>query len=69
MYWRRSPRCRNRIALWLLPGSVRSLKLARQTLSSKTWYGQPAYARDGKIICFFQPAEKFKTEVLDARLQ
>ena len=31
------------------------------TLAPKTWYGQPAYARDGKIICFFQPAGKFKT--------
>ena len=30
-------------------------------LSPKTWYGMPAYARDGKIVCFFQPAEKFKT--------
>ncbi|HEV7125992.1 MAG TPA: DUF1801 domain-containing protein [Ktedonobacterales bacterium] len=30
-------------------------------LSSKTWYGMPAYARDGKIVCFFQPASKFKT--------
>jgi len=30
-------------------------------LASKTWYGMPAYTRDGKIICFFQPAEKFKT--------
>jgi len=30
-------------------------------LSPKTWYGMPAYARDGKIICFFQPAHKFKT--------
>src|ERR1044072_5845509 len=29
-------------------------------LTAKTWYGQPAYARDGKIICFFQPAAKFK---------
>ncbi len=29
-------------------------------LSPKTWYGMPAYARDGKIICFFQPAGKFK---------
>jgi uncharacterized protein YdhG (YjbR/CyaY superfamily) len=27
----------------------------------KTWYGMPAYARDGQIVCFFQPAEKFKT--------
>jgi uncharacterized protein YdhG (YjbR/CyaY superfamily) len=30
-------------------------------LSPKTWYGMPAYARDGKIVCFFQPAQKFKT--------
>jgi uncharacterized protein YdhG (YjbR/CyaY superfamily) len=29
-------------------------------LSPKTWYGMPAYARDGKIICFFQAAAKFK---------
>ncbi len=26
----------------------------------KTWYGMPAYARDGNVICFFQPAQKFK---------
>ena len=31
------------------------------TLSTKTWYGMPAYAKDGKIVCFFQSAEKFKT--------
>jgi len=30
-------------------------------LSPKTWYGMPAYAKDGKIVCFFQPAQKFKT--------
>jgi hypothetical protein len=30
-------------------------------LSAKTWYGMPAYARDDKIVCFFQPAAKFKT--------
>ena len=29
-------------------------------LAPRTWYGMPAYARDGKIICFFTPAEKFK---------
>ena len=29
-------------------------------LAPKTWYGMPAYAKDDKIICFFQPAEKFK---------
>jgi uncharacterized protein YdhG (YjbR/CyaY superfamily) len=28
-------------------------------LSPKTWYGMPAYAKDGKIVCFFQPAQKF----------
>ncbi|MEV7555882.1 DUF1801 domain-containing protein [Amycolatopsis sp. NPDC089917] len=30
-------------------------------LASKLWYGQPAYALDGKIVCFFQAAAKFKT--------
>ncbi|HEY7729279.1 MAG TPA: DUF1801 domain-containing protein [Gaiellaceae bacterium] len=30
-------------------------------LSPKTWYGMPAYARDGKVVCFFQSADKFKT--------
>ena len=30
-------------------------------LAPKTWYGMPAYARDGKIVCFFQSAQKFKT--------
>ena len=30
-------------------------------LSPKLWYGMPAYARDGKVVCFFQPASKFKT--------
>ena len=30
-------------------------------LSPKLWYGMPAYARDGKVVCFFQPAQKFKT--------
>jgi uncharacterized protein YdhG (YjbR/CyaY superfamily) len=29
------------------------------TLAPKTWYGMPAYAKDGKIVCFFQSAEKF----------
>jgi uncharacterized protein YdhG (YjbR/CyaY superfamily) len=29
-------------------------------LSPKLWYGMPAYARDGKVVCFFQPAQKFK---------
>jgi uncharacterized protein YdhG (YjbR/CyaY superfamily) len=30
-------------------------------LSPKTWYGMPAWAKNGKIVCFFQSAEKFKT--------
>ena len=30
------------------------------SLSPKTWYGMPAYAKDGKVVCFFQSAEKFK---------
>jgi hypothetical protein len=30
-------------------------------LSPKTWYGMPAYAKDGKVVCFFQGAQKFKT--------
>jgi hypothetical protein len=31
------------------------------TLSPKTWYGQPAYAKDGKVVCFFQGAHKFNS--------
>ena len=30
-------------------------------LSPKTWYGMPAYAKDGKVVCFFQSAAKFKS--------
>jgi uncharacterized protein YdhG (YjbR/CyaY superfamily) len=30
-------------------------------LSPRTWYGMPAYAKDGKVVCFFQCAEKFKS--------
>ncbi len=30
-------------------------------LSPKTWYGMPAYAKDGKVVCYFQGAEKFKS--------
>jgi uncharacterized protein YdhG (YjbR/CyaY superfamily) len=32
---------------------------AAPSLTPKTWYGMPAYAKDGKIVCFFQSAEKF----------
>ena len=31
------------------------------SLWPRTWYGMPAYAKDGKVVCFFQPAMKFKT--------
>ena len=34
---------------------------AAPALSPKTWYGMPAYAKDGKIVCFFQGAYKFKS--------
>jgi hypothetical protein len=37
------------------------IKASAPTLSPKTWYGMPAYARDGKIVCFYQSAQKFKT--------
>ena len=37
------------------------IKAAAPELSAKTWYGMPAYARDDKIVCHFQPAGKFKT--------
>lgn len=37
------------------------IKASAPTLSPKTWYGMPAYARDGKVICFFQSAQKFNS--------
>ena len=37
------------------------VKANAPTLSPKTWYGMPAYAKDGKIVCHFQDAAKFKT--------
>ena len=37
------------------------IKASAPALSPKLWYGMPAYARDGKVVCFFQPAHKFKT--------
>lgn len=36
------------------------VKANAPTLSPKTWYGMPAYAKDGKVACFFQSAQKFK---------
>ncbi len=35
------------------------IKASAPVLSPKTWYGMPAYARDGKVVCFFQSAHKF----------
>jgi uncharacterized protein YdhG (YjbR/CyaY superfamily) len=37
------------------------IKASAPALSPKTWYGMPAYARDGKVVCFFQSAQKFKS--------
>jgi uncharacterized protein YdhG (YjbR/CyaY superfamily) len=52
-----------------MPGSDRDLaqrlhaiiKANAPALSPKLWYGMPAYAREGKIVCFFQSAQRFKT--------
>jgi uncharacterized protein YdhG (YjbR/CyaY superfamily) len=37
------------------------IKASAPALSPKTWYGMPAYAKDGKIVCYFQSAQKFKS--------
>lgn len=37
------------------------VKTHAPSLTSRTWYGMPAYSRDGQVVCFFQPAQKFKT--------
>jgi uncharacterized protein YdhG (YjbR/CyaY superfamily) len=37
------------------------VKASAPELSPKTWYGMPAYAKDGKVVCFFQNAAKFKS--------
>jgi len=37
------------------------VKATAPDLTARTWYGMPAYAKDGKVVCFFQSAEKFKT--------
>src|SRR5436309_4936588 len=52
-----------------MPGPDRALaerlhaiiKASAAALSPRLWYGMPAYARDGKVVCFFQSAQKFKT--------
>jgi len=37
------------------------IKASAPDLSPRTWYGMPAYAKDGKVVCFFQSADKFKS--------
>ena len=37
------------------------IKASAPALSPTTWYGMPSYAKDGKVVCFFQAAQKFKT--------
>jgi len=37
------------------------IKTSAPVLSPKTWYGMPAYAKNGKVVCFFQSAQKFKS--------
>jgi uncharacterized protein YdhG (YjbR/CyaY superfamily) len=37
------------------------VKATAPSLSPQTWYGMPAYAKDGKVVCFFQSAARFKT--------
>ena len=37
------------------------VKASAPTLSPRTWYGMPAYAKDGNVVCFFQSAQRFKT--------
>jgi uncharacterized protein YdhG (YjbR/CyaY superfamily) len=37
------------------------IKASAPELSARLWYGMPAYAKDGKVVCFFQDAQKFKT--------
>ena len=37
------------------------IKASAPALSPRTWYGMPAYAKDGQVVCFFQSGQKFKT--------
>ena len=37
------------------------IKASTPALSPRTWYGMPAYAKDGKVVCYFQSAQKFKS--------
>ncbi len=55
-------------AIAAMPGPDRAIgerlhaiiKASAPALSPKTWYGMPAYAKDGKVVCFFRSAQKFK---------
>jgi uncharacterized protein YdhG (YjbR/CyaY superfamily) len=38
------------------------IKASAPALSPRTWFGMPAYAKDGKVLCYFQCAQKFKTK-------
>jgi uncharacterized protein YdhG (YjbR/CyaY superfamily) len=40
------------------------VKASAPGLTPRTWYGVPAYAKDGKVVCYFQPADKFKARYL-----
>ena len=44
------------------------IKASAPALSPKTWYGMPAYAKDGKVVCFFQSCAEVQHEVRDVRL-
>jgi uncharacterized protein YdhG (YjbR/CyaY superfamily) len=56
-------------AIAAMPGPDRAIaerlhaivKANAPVLAPKLWYGMPAYAKDGKVVCFFQSAQKFKT--------
>ena len=56
-------------AIAAMPGPDRAIgerlhaviKANAPALSPRLWYGMPAYAKDGKVVCFFQSAQKFKT--------
>ena len=43
------------------------IKASTPALSPRLWYGMPAYARDGKVVCFFQSAQKFNRQMEDHR--
>ena len=45
------------------------IKASAPALESRTWYGMPAYALNGKVVCFVQSAQKFKTRYVDPRVQ